>query len=45
MMRWVGHAARMETIRNAYRILNLNGIDHFGDLIVSGAVILQFILK
>jgi hypothetical protein len=33
-MRWTGHVARMEAVRNAYKILK--GRDHLEDLGVDG---------
>jgi hypothetical protein len=42
-MRKAGNVARMENIRNTYKILvgNLNRRNHLGDLIVDGRIILN----
>jgi hypothetical protein len=44
-MRWVGHVAGMEAMRNTIFCLeNLKGRDHSEDLGVDGKVILELIL-
>jgi hypothetical protein len=45
-MRWTGHAARTEEIRNAYTFWseNLKGGDHMEDLGVHEKIILEWIL-
>jgi hypothetical protein len=46
-MRWGGHTACMEEMRNVYRTLvdYLKGIGHLADLGVCGRIILKYILK
>jgi hypothetical protein len=44
-MRWSGHAARMEEMKNAYKILvSLSGRDYSEDLGVDEMIILKWVL-
>jgi hypothetical protein len=46
-MRWVGHAAHMRAMRNAYRYLlgSLNGRDHSKNIGVDVRIILKSVLR
>jgi len=46
-MRWTGHVARMEAIRNAYKVLggNLKSRDHLEDISIDGKVVIEFIIR
>jgi hypothetical protein len=46
-MRWVGHVARMEEMRNSYNILigKSERKNHLEDLGIDGGIILEWILE
>jgi hypothetical protein len=42
-MKWEGHAAGIEEIKRAYRILNLKGINHLEEIDVVWTIIIKWI--